>query len=151
MGGCSLRCAFYWKTLAGNPARPASELCDEDAMTVWMAPDNWWSAPITFHLPAKLPADSRDTAFYGLSIANGMIESPRSFRSHARVKTMTLSLNNKPIAKLRLVDTWKWQDFRFDDKHLNQGDIMKLTIDEIYPGTESTKPCITEIVLQGAH
>ncbi len=151
MGGCSLRCAFFWETLAGNPAKPASELCDDDAMTGWMAPDEWSNAPITFHLPAKLPRDCRDTPFYGLSLANGMIESPQAFRSHARVRTMRLSLNGKPIARLRLADTWKWQDFRFGDLLLNQGDVITLTIEEIYPGKESQKPVLTEIVLQGGH
>ncbi len=151
MGGCSLRCAFFWKTLAGTPAKPAAELCDDNAMTGWMAPDDWRNAPITFHLPAKLPHECRDIPFYGLSIANGMIESPQAFRSHARVRTMLLSLNGKPIARLRLADTWKWQDFRFGDLLLNQGDMITLTIEEIYPGKESQKPVLTEIVLQGGH
>lgn len=151
MGGCSLRCAFFWETLAGNPAKPASELCDDNAMTGWMAPDDWRNAPITFHLPKKLPRDCRDIPFYGLSVANGMIESPQAFRSHARVRTMLLSLNGKPISRLRLADTWKWQDFRFGDLLLNQGDVISLTIEEIYPGKESQKPVLTEIVLQGGH
>lgn len=151
MGGCSLRCAFFWETLAGNPAKPASELCDDDAMTGWMAPDDWKNNPITFHLPAKLPRDCRDTPFYGISVANGMIESPQGFRSHARVRTMLLSLNDKPIGRLRLADTWKWQDFRFGDVLLNQGDVIALTIEEIYPGKESQQPVITEIILQGGH
>lgn len=151
MGGCSLRCAFFWETIAGAPSKPAPQLCDDDAMTGWMAPEDWKNTTITFQLPSKLPSDCRDTPFYGLSIANGMIESPRAFRSHARVRSMLLSLNKKPIARLRLADTWKWQDFRFNDQVLNQGDVITLTIEEIYPGTESTKPFITEIVLQGAH
>jgi hypothetical protein len=151
MGGCSLRCAFFWETLAGNPAKPAPELCDDDAMTGWMAPDDWKNTPITFRLPEKLPRDCRDTPFYGLSVANGVIDSPQAFRSHARVRTMLLSLNGKPIARLTLADTWKWQDFRFGDVLLNQGDGISLTIEEIYPGKESQQPVLTEIVLQGAH
>ncbi|MCE9541928.1 MAG: hypothetical protein K8R38_00155 [Verrucomicrobia bacterium] len=41
MGGCSLRCAFFWETLAGkyvSNLKPASELCDDDAMTAWISP-----------------------------------------------------------------------------------------------------------------
>lgn len=151
MGGCSLRCAFFWKTLAGNPAKPASKLCDDDATTGWMAPKDWQNTPISFHLPKKLPPDCHDTPFYGLSIANGMIESLQSFRSHARVKTMTVALSGKPIARLHLVDTWKWQDFHFDDVPLNQGDVISLSIEEIYPGKDSQQPVLTEVVLQGGH
>lgn len=120
-------------------------------MTGWMAPLNWKNAPIRFLLPRKLPPECRDTPFYGLSIANGMIESLQSFRSHARVKTMTLAVNGKPVARLHLADTWKWQDFHFDDVPLNQGDLVSLGIDEIYPGKDSLLPVITEIVLQGGH
>lgn len=151
MGGCSLRCSFFWETLAGIPAKPASELCDDDAMTGWMAPEDWKNAPITFHLPKKLPQEYRNTPFYGISIANGLIESLHSFRSHARVKAMTLSRNGKPIARLHLADTWKWQDFHFTDVAVNQGDVISLSIDEIYPGKDSQLPVVTEIVLQGGH
>ena len=151
MGGCSLRCAYFWETFGGDPAKPAPELCDDDAMTGWMPPRDWQNAPISFHLPKKLPPECRDTPFYGISVANGMIQSLQDFRSYARVKTMTLSLNKKPIALLRLADTWKWQDFHFDDLLLNQGDIISLSIEEIYPGKDSQQPVITEIVLQGGH
>ena len=151
MGGCSLRCAFSWETLGGNPLEPAPELCDDDATTGWMAPRDWQNSPIIFRMPKKLPADCRDTPLYGISIANGKIQSLQDFRSFARAKKMTLSVNHKAIARLQLADTWKWQDFHFDDILLNQGDFISLKIDEIYPGSHSQQPVITEIVLQGGH
>lgn len=151
MGGCSLRCAYFWETLGGEPAKPAPELCDDDAMTGWMPSRDWQNAPITFHLPKKLPPECRNTPFYGLSVANGMIQTLQDFRSYARVKTLGLSLNKKPIARLRLADTWKWQEFHFEDLFLNEGDIIGLSIEEIYPGKDSQQPVITEIVLQGGH
>jgi hypothetical protein len=151
MGGCSLRCAFFWETLGGRPAKPAPELCDDDAMTGWMAPQDWRNSTITFRLPKNLPPECRDTPFYGLSFANGMIATLKDFHAHARVKTMTLSVNDKPVALLRLSDTWKWQDFHFETIRLNQGDIIALSIGEIYPGKDPEPPVITEIVLQGGH
>lgn len=151
MGGCSLRCAFFWETLAGTPAKSASELCDDDAMTYWMAPKDGQNAILSFHLPKKLPPDCRAIPFTGISIASGMIESIQSFHSYARVKTMTLALNGKPIARLHLADTWKWQDFHFDNVTLEQGQVITLSIDQIYPGKDSQQPVITEIVLQGGH
>ena len=151
MGGCSLRCAFFWETVGGRPAKPAPELCDDDAMTGWMAPQDWRNSTITFRLPKNLPSECRDTPFYGLSFANGMIWSLKDFHTHARVKTMTLSVNGKPVALLRLADTSKWQDFHFETIPLNQGDIIALSIGEIYSGKDSGPPVITEIVLQGGH
>jgi len=59
---------------------------------------------------------------------------------------MTLSVNHKVIARFHLADTWRWQDFHFEDIMLNQGDLIELTIDEIYPGKTSQQPGITEIV-----
>lgn len=154
MGGCSLRCAFFWETLAGSSTttlKPASELCDDDATTAWISPTPGPGEIIQFRIPKKLPPDCRDTPFYGISIANGVIRSLDEFRGYARVKTMTLSVNHKPVARLHLADTWRWQDFHFKDVLLNQGARIELTIEEIYPGKNSQQPGITEIVLQGAH
>ena len=154
MGGCSLRCAFFWETLAGSSVstlKPASELCDDDAMSAWISPTSGPGEIIQFRIPKKLPKDCRDTPFYGITIANGVIRTLEEFRGFARVKTMTLLVNKKPIARLYLADTWRRQDFHFPDILLNQGDLIELSIDEITPGKTSQYPGITEIVLQGAH
>jgi hypothetical protein len=154
MGGCSLRCAFFWETLAGKPPaplKPVSELCDDDAMTAWLALTQGAGELIEFRLPKHLPHACRDTPFYGISIANGIVRSLQEFHATARVKTMTLIVNQHPIAQLHLNDTWRWQDFSFPDIFLNEGDIISLSIDELYPGKDSQQPAITEIVLQGAH
>ena len=154
MGGCSLRCAFFWDTWAGghrDSLKPASEFCDDDATTSWISPTPGPGEIIQFHIPKKLPKDCKDTPFYGITIANGVIRTLQEFRGYARVKTMTLLVNKNPIARLDLTDTWLWQDFHFSDIYLNQGDVIELTIDEIYPGKTSQQPGITEIVVQGAH
>ena len=154
MGGCSLRCAFFWETLAGSSVsslKPASELCDDDAMTAWISPTSGPGEIIQFCLPEKLPKDCRDTPIYGITIANGVIRTLEEFRGFARVQTMTLLVNKKRVARLHLADTWRWQAFHFEDIMMNQGDLIELTIDEITPGRTSQQPGITEIVLQGAH
>jgi hypothetical protein len=154
MGGCSLRCAFFWETWAGSSLealKPASELCDDDATTSWISPTPGPGEIIQFRIPKKLPLDCKETPFYGITIANGVIRTLEEFRGYARVKTMTLLVKKKPVAHLHLADTWRWQDFHFPDVYLNQGDLIELTIDEIYPGKTSQQPGITEIVLQGAH
>ena len=154
MGGCSLRCAFFWETLAGSSdatLRPAPELCDDDAMSSWISRTAGPGEKIEFRLPKKLPKECRDTPFYGVSIADGVIRSLGEFHGYARVKTMTLLVDSKPVARLHLNDTWRWQDFHFPDIYLNQGDVITLSIDELYPGKDSQHPGITEVVLQGAH
>jgi hypothetical protein len=153
MGGCSLRCAFFWDTLAGTPPalKPASELCDDDAVTAWISTTQGPGERLEFRVPKHLPSDCHDTPFYGLSIANGLIRSLQEYRAYARVKTMTLFVNHQPIAQLHLADTWRWQDFSIPDIFLNQGDVIALSIDELYPGKTTQQPAMTEIVLQGAH
>jgi hypothetical protein len=153
MGGCSLRCAFFWDTWAGTPGalKPASELCDDDAVTAWISATQGSGERIEFRIPKHLPKDCRDTPFYGISIANGVIRTLQDFHDHARVKTATLFFNGEPVARLHLADTWRWQDFSFDDILLNQGDVISLSVDELYPGKVDQQPGITEIVLQGAH
>ena len=153
MGGCSLRCAFFWDTWAGMPSelKPASELCDDDAMTPWISPTQGIGERIEFRVPTHLPRECRDTPFYGITIANGLIRSLPEFHNYARVKTMTLLVNGIPVTQLRLADTYRWQDFSFTEIFLNQGDVISLNIDELYPGKTTQQPVITEIVLQGAH
>ena len=154
MGGCSLRCAFFWETWAGSPPsplKPSSELCDDDAMTSWISTTPGSGEHLEFRVPKHLPRDCRDTPFYGISIASGVIRSLQEFHAYARVKTMSLSIHGKAVARLHLDDTWRWQDFTFPDVSLNQGDIISLTIDELFPGKGSQYPGITEIVLRGAH
>jgi hypothetical protein len=131
--------------------KPASELCDDDAMTAWISATPGAGERIEFRIPKHLPQSCRDTPFYGIEIANGLIRSLPEFHNDARVKTMTLFVNERPLAQLRLADTWRWQSFSFDDVLLNQGDVIALTIDELYPGKTTQQPAITEIVLQGAH
>ena len=154
MGGCSLRCAFFWETVAGIPGRPklpTPELCDDDASSFWISSTDGPGALIEFRIPKNLPPDCKDTPFYGISVANGVIRSLDEFRDNARVKSMTLAVNQKPIAQLRLADTWKWQDFHFPDILLNKGDVISLTVNDTYPGKKSSRAAMTEIVLQGAH
>ncbi len=153
MGGCSLRCAFFWDTWAGPPPslKPASELCDDDAITAWISSTPGPGERIEFRIPKHLPQECRDTPFYGISFANGLIRTLQEFRGYARVKTMTLSVNDQPVARLHLADTWRWQDFTFPDIFLNQGDVIALSVDELYPGKTTQQPAITEVVLQGAH
>jgi hypothetical protein len=154
MGGCSLRCAFFWETLAGKSVsnlKPASELCDDDAMTAWISPTQGAGEIIQFRIPKRLPKDCRDTPFYGITIANGVIRTLEEFRAYSRVKSMTLSVNKKRIARFHLADTWRWQAFHFEDIMINQGDLIELTIEEITPGKTSQQPGITEIMLQGGH
>ena len=120
-------------------------------MTAWISATQGKGEIIQFRIPKHLPKECRDTPFYGLSIANGLIRTFQEFHDYARVKTMTLLVNKKAVAQLRLADTWRWQDFSFPDIFLNQGDIIELTVDELYPGKTTQQPAITEIVLQGAH
>jgi len=80
-----------------------------------------------------------------------VIRTLEEFRGYARVKTMTLRVNKKSIARLYLGDTWRWQDFHFPDILLNQGDLIELSINKITSGKTSQYSGITEIVLQGPH
>ena len=63
---------------------------------------------------------------------------------------MTFLVNGIPVTQLCLADTYRWQDFSFTEIFLNQGDVISLIIDELYPGKKTQQPIITEIVLQGA-
>ena len=152
MGGCSMRCAFPWTTMAilpGKPPTPVYTLDDNDKDTAWT--DATVGAKLTFQFPKKLPKELNGTPFYGFDFADGDIKTESSFKEYGRVKKVRLFYNGKAFADIAFADTRRWQEVTFDDIMASQGDIFSLQVLEVYPGSKYPTAAITELILQGAH
>jgi len=154
MGGCSLRCAFSWETVAtepGRPAHPVYALDDNDASTAWIDGSAVPGTKLEFRFPKKLPPDLNNTPFYGFDIADGFIKPLEKFKAYARVKKLKFYYNGKPLYNILLADTWRWQKVTFKDINAREGDIVTMEVLEVYPGEKFPYAAITELILQGAH
>jgi len=152
MGGCSMKCAFPWTTMAilpGKTPTPVYTLDDNDKDTAWT--DGTVGAKLTFQFPKKLPKELNGTPFYGFDFADGDIKTNSSFKEYGRVKKVRLFYNGKAFADIAFADTRRWQEVTFDDIMASQGDIFSLQILEVYPGSKYPTAAITELILQGAH
>lgn len=150
MGGCSLTCSFPWSaTAAAGPKSKVAALNDSLSSTAWTQARP--GDTLVFRFPADLPRELNGTPFYGIDIANGVVNPLADFSAYGRLKKVRLLHNGRPVLTLRLADQWRWQHFTFPDIFLNVGDTLEFEILEIYPGKKYPTAATTEIVLQGAH
>lgn len=81
-----------------------------------------------------------------LQITNGLTASEAQFRANNRVKRFDVSVNGAQAVTLELPDQMDPFDFKLPESETVVRTI-RLTIREIYPGTEHQDTCVTEISL----
>lgn len=159
--GCSLACAMEW-TIKCSSCLPPQEgnkyteemLSDGNFNTAWCegAEGDGISEWIEFHLKNHPGKNVGKTSFNGINIANGYLKSKDIWEKNSRVKQFRMDINGKAICYINLSDSMFDQQVKFPDYYsVEPGDVIRLTITEVYPGTLYTDTCITEIVLKGAH
>jgi hypothetical protein len=97
MGGCSMKCAFPWTTMAILPGQrpvPVYTLDDNCKDTAWT--DGVVGARLTFTFPRKLPAELNGTPFYGFDIANGDIQTDATFKEYKATSSQCKSSKSTP-------------------------------------------------------
>ena len=63
-----------------------------------------------------------------------------------------MDINGAPVCYIRLKDNMYIQDVLFTSPYfVSEGDVIRLTITDVYPGEIYSDTCISEIVLKGAH
>lgn len=102
--------------------------------------------------------------FHGIcNVFNGYCKSLKTWTENARVKTLLVYYNDKPICYVTLKDTWHFQDFdiskffknKRDKKYLaaryeiKNGDRLRFKIIDVYKGTKYTDVAISEFLCEG--
>lgn len=85
-------------------------------------------------------------------LVNGFVKSKKLWEEYSRVKSLEMFVNNKPFAKLDLMNTREEQEFAFRpgdwDKFKNHSLTIEFKILDIYKGDKFDKTAITEIYIR---
>ena len=155
--GCGLSCALDWNVRAssqladsGSNRYGIANLEDGDFSTCWAeaGPGNGVGEYLEFQFRGE---SEGKTAFHGFSLKNGYTKSPELWKKNTRAKTLEVSVNGKKMSDVQLLDTGKSQWVALKDVQLGPGDVMRLTVKAVYPGSRYKDLCISEIHLSGAH
>lgn len=105
--------------------------------------------------------DARAPRITKISVANGYVKTEGAWQANSRVKTLLLSINDAPYARLALEDSRSIQHFTVEPlghyAALADGTIpedgpnwtMRFTIEEVYKGTKYDDVVLSEIFFDG--
>lgn len=73
----------------------------------------------------------------GIRLQNGYSRMEAKFKDYNRIRQFTVYLNNREIYSGTAKDEFRaFQEFAFDQVRISPGDILKVSINSLYPGTK---------------
>lgn len=111
---------------------------DGNLMTAWIAGS--MAGPLRLDLPSS-------TRLKALHLINGCVDSERSFKAHARLKTVSITLGGGQTVTAKLVDgDPSFQRVELPSKSVDQ---ITIAVTATYPGKAPTSPaCVAEVRLE---
>lgn len=155
-------------TAQGKNKYLITNLIDYNLNTAWVEADTGYGVGESFSFTINYQdGASFATAyeFYGvINIFNGYCKSLKTWEENSRVKSLKVSLNNKSICYIQLLDTWQFQSvdisMLFKNRYMNtnmqapheikQGDSLKFEIVEVYAGSKYKDTAISAFFAEGA-
>jgi hypothetical protein len=155
-------------TAQGKNKYLITNLIDYNLSTAWIEADTGYGLGESFSFTINYQdGASFATAyeFYGvINIFNGYCKSLKTWEENSRVKSLKVSLNNKPLCYIQLLDTWQFQtvdiSLLFKNRYMKtnmqapheikQGDNLKFEIVEVYPGSKYKDTAISGFFAEGA-
>lgn len=171
----------YWSIWSDCPGEPfassilmpqglntyyASNICDFDLNTAWVASNNESGIGEKFGFTLRFPDESKFGEvyqFFGVfNVFNGYCKSLKTWTDNARLKTLKLFLNDNPVCLVELIDTWHFQQFDVreffthdQDSKLNEwvfeireGDLLTFEIIEVYRGAKYRDVAVSVFMVQ---
>jgi hypothetical protein len=159
-GGCSLRCAMDWETIASSHLEPQDHnnyevrnIYDGRRDTAWVVKGSGIHETITFIFTEEEFKKARieKTNLWGLVFINGYCKNEKTWKENSRVHKFQLEHNGESLFEVILHDSMNIQEIIFDKVWLYPGATIRLKILEIYQGKKYLDTAITEVLLEGAH
>lgn len=159
-GGCSLGCAIDWTISTSSTLSPqgsinynANNMNDGEKETAWVEGAAGYGVGEKIFFTFEGDDDPvKGIPFRGFQLTNGYAKNLASWKTNSRVKTFRLSLNNKPLFLIELVDSIFPQEVNLGKEILvSTGDIVTLEIINVYKGSKFPDTAISDISLDGAH
>ncbi|MFP4497943.1 MAG: NADase-type glycan-binding domain-containing protein [Vulcanimicrobiota bacterium] len=91
------------------------------------------------------------TTFTGFKIANGYTKNFDIWKKNSRVKLLRLDSNGKSRFYIQLADSMNARGAVFPYLEVKGGDVIRITIEDVYPGTKYTDTCISELISTGVY
>jgi hypothetical protein len=153
--GCA-DCSGPWAVTASDSLGPLDEasyepgqLDDNNLATCWAAPRRGspWIAFASF-----APGRGEHIPIHGFSMVNGYTKNPDRWAQNARVKILLVTVGDREVARVQLLDTPAVQSIRFpEDIFLKGKEALRLTVLSTYSGSYFNDICISEFQLNAGH
>lgn len=125
-------------------------LLDGNMKTCWLSDEN------SINQQLEIMVDLEETDFSGAQIKsilfiNGWRNDLQTWKDYARVKKLTLSINDLPYAEVNLEDTYKQQSIDFTKLKIdrNRRCRIKIRIAEVYSGKKYKEVALSDLQLLG--
>jgi hypothetical protein len=159
-GSCSWYCgapqirfvASSFLSEASGLQHPALQAHDGKMDRVWCegAEGQGLGESLTFTF-VTTEEDTTDLGVTSCAIGIGHQASKRLFRRNSRPKILEMSMDGRPVAKLKLRDVMGLQHFDFPKLRLERPSkhTISFKIIDVYPGAAYQDTCIAEVYFQG--
>ncbi len=128
----------------------AKNTLDANMQTCWLTPDNGKNALIEFVIDFE-EMDINSATLNQIAFFNGWRKDYQTWNDYARVKKVSLTINDKPYAEITLENTYKYQKIDLDKMKLDKTRRyrFRFRIMEMYPGKKYQQTAISDIQFIG--
>ncbi len=129
----------------------AKNTIDGNMKTAWMTPDNGKNTLIEFVIDLEEVEGVNGATLYQIALFNGWRRDYQTWKDYARIKKVSLIINDKPYAEVTLEDTYKMQYIDLEKMKLDKVRRyrFKFRIMETYPGKKSEQAALSDVQFIG--
>lgn len=124
---------------------------DHNMKTAWVTSNNGKNAVIEFIIDIEENQDVKSAVLYQISLFNGWRKDYQTWQDYARIKKVSLIINDKPYAEITLENTYKHQYIDLGNLKIDKSRRFKFRfqIMETYPGKKYEQTAISDVQFIG--
>lgn len=128
----------------------AKNTIDGNMKTAWLTPNNGKNALIEFVIDLE-DLEVTSATLFQIALFNGWRKDYQTWKDYARIKKVSLTINDKPYAEITLEDTYKMQFIDVEKMKLDKTRRyrFRFRIIETYPGKKSEQAALSDVQFIG--
>ena len=128
----------------------AKNTIDGNLKTAWLTPNNGKNALIEFVIDLE-ELDVSSATLFNISLFNGWRKDYQTWKDYARIKKVSLTINDKPYAEITLEDTYKMQFIDLEKMKMDKTRRyrFRFRIIETYPGKKYEQVGLSDVQFIG--
>jgi hypothetical protein len=129
----------------------AKNTIDGNMKTAWLTPDNGKNTLIEFVIDLEEVEGVNGATLFQIALFNGWRKDYQTWKDYARIKKVSLIINDKPYAEVTLEDTYKMQYIDLEKMKLDKVRRyrFKFRIMETYPGKKFEQTGLSDVQFIG--